>query len=286
MAKMPNANRVVAAVLLLVLLGLPLSLSSRGNRLAIAREMLADYTAQVRWSRYWLPSTVSSRYVPGREVDVQALFAPSAAGFCASALEICQLYQTRADGTLGLLVQWIPEEHPSTASLAERFSHEYANAMARLRVPIPRSAGQKHEPERSFSEETFAAPSGVGERTESFDSPLTLAWKLLALTTPKSISAKVRPADLGSLRQEVQQHARAFGGGCRGEITIPFYGPQDPRLFVYLDLSGNCQKAVLEFVRTPEGGWNFSRFVVDEQDLKPLASRIVRSRMEKLVLGG
>jgi hypothetical protein len=274
-------------VVWLVAFALPSAGQESQTRLATAQQVLSDYTERVRWQHYWLPGTVGESYVPGSQVQVQLLFSSTAAGFCASALEICQIYERSVNGGFEFLTEWEPENDYSEASLPARFAEEYAKTKA-LRPVQGIGPAERPEEKRAFDTTKLAEPKRSQQLSENFASALSFAWKLLPLTPPKSVATRTPPSDASLLRGEVLTAIKRFRNGCgaAGEAVIPFYSSHDPRVFVYVDLGGRCEKGVFEFLRRPEGGWSFSRFVVDEIDVKPLMRRIQRARMETLRLAG
>lgn len=271
----------------LVAFALPSAGQNNQTRLATAQQLLSDYTERVRWQHYWLPGTVSNSYVPGSEVQVQSLFSPTAGGFCASALGICQIYERNVDGRFEFVTEWEPEKNQSEASLPIRFGEQYAKAKGLWPVQGIGPAERAKE-QRAFDTTKLAAPLQSRPSSEIFDSALSFVWKLPPLTPPKSVSTRTPPSDANLLRGEILTIVKSFRKGCdaAGEAVIPFYSSQDPRVFVYVDLGGRCENGVFEFLRQPTGGWSFSRFVVDEIDVKPLVLRIQRARMETLRLTG
>ncbi len=264
---------------------LPMAGQESQTRRATALQLLSEYTERVRWQHYWLPATVSTSYVPGTEVQVQVLFARTAAGFCASALEICQIYERDGNGSFELLTEWGAEANRSEASLPTRFAEEYAKARG-LRPIQGAGPGQRQKDQLAFDATKMVAPVRSQQRSETFDSPSSLTWKLQRLMPPKPISMKTPPLDASILRGEILTVVKSFRKGCgaAGQAMIPFYGSQDPRVFIYVDLGGHCEKGVFEFLKRAEGGWSFSRFVVDEGDVKLLLPRIQKARMETLRL--
>lgn len=109
--------------------------------------------------------------------------------------------------------------------------------------------------------------------------------EVTAADSAKLGSAKIVPSDASFLRGEVLTTVKRFRKECSaGQIVISFYSSQDPRVLVYVDLGGRCEKGILEFLKNPAEGWSFSRFVVDEIDVKPLVPRIQKARMESLRL--
>lgn len=266
------------------LLGFALSLSAAGqdsqNRPAVVREVLLNFTELFRWQNYWFPDTLNKAYVPGKDVQVQTFFTKSAVGFCASALEICQIYEKKAGGKFQFLMEWVPEPDSFDLSLAQRFGEEYSKAKASQSLPLG-------EPTRSQEKRTFDVTRMVGpvreqRHSEAFEQALSLTWKLLPLALPKSISDKTLAPDAATLRSEAIKIAKSYKTDCgsSGVGTIPFYGEEDRRVFVYVELGGTCEKGVFEFLRRPEGGWAFNRFVVDSIDLSLLVPRIQEAKME------
>ncbi len=280
-----GANVSIAVWLLASVL--PMAGQDSQTRSATALQLLSDYTERVRWQHCWLPATVSTSYAPGTEVQVHVLFARTAAGFCAAALEICQIYERDANGRFEFLTEWGSEPNQSEASLPTRFAEEYAKAKG-LRPILGTGPGQHQKDERAFDVTKMVAPLPSQQPSEAFDSAPSFTWKLRPLTPPKPVSARTRSSDASILRREVLTVVKSFRKGCgaAGQAVIPFHSSHDPRMFVYVDLGGHCEKGIFEFLKRAEGGWSFSRFVVDEVDVQLLLPRIQKARMETLRLTG
>jgi hypothetical protein len=251
-----------------------------------AHELLLEATERLQWQNYWLPNTVDKSYVPGKEVRVLVRFSSSAAGFCAPVLGFCEIYEKRPNGELQFLTEWAA--NGQSYDSAQRFLDEYSRARENIALALPSAKGG--QPRHTFDVTKMAEPHPTEQiPSQSFESSLLLNWKLTPLGTPRSISRQIRPADVRALRAEVIGIAKQFRSsqcGSRGQGTIPYYSTDDPRVFAYIDLGANCEKGVFEFMRRPEGGWIFSRFVVDPPDLNLLTPRIRKAEMETFTLVG
>jgi len=270
------------ALLVNVVLILTASGTPQDHR-ATTQEMLRLYSEKVRWQNYWLPNTVSKLYVSQSVVRVEALFGRSAAGFCIAALTICQIYQVHSAGALEFLTEWRPEVGPSGSLLPRRFKEEYVKARALEIIPVIGLDGHKPA-QRTFDPANMSKPLQGRATPEVFEDLISFDFKLVTLTPPKAIAEKIRPSDVAALHAEISATAKRFDSGCgaASEATIPFYDRQDPRVFVYVDLGGKCEKGVLEFLKGSNGNWSFNRFIVDNIDLELLVPRIEKARMEVL----
>jgi len=245
-----------------------------------AHQLLAKYSERMRWQHYWLPDTVGRSYTPGAEIDVEVLFASSAAGFCAPAVEVCQIYDYDASGEFRFVTEWKPDSKGGTMPLRDRFAAEYVAARSSP-VREVRGDGNSGQP-RSFDATRLVAPVRVRPDAVSFGDAVSLKWKLLPLDLPATIRQRVRPADSNQLAAEVAATARNYRrSSCGpGRAVIPFYGIDDPRVYVEVDLGGGCEKGIFLFSRVPEGDWSFEMFEVSENDVAHFVSRIRRVKME------
>ncbi len=260
---------------------IPLRAASVPADVETAHQLLVKYSERMRWQHYWLPDTVGRSYTPGAEIEVEVLFASSVAGFCAPAVEVCQIYDRDTSGQFRFVTEWKPDSKGGTMPLRDRFAAEYVAARSRP-VREVRGDGRSGQP-RSFDATRLVAPVRVRpDAMMSFGDVVSLKWKLLPLDLPAAISQRVRPADAGQLAAEVAATARNYRrDDCGpGRAVIPFYGIDDPRVYVEVDLGGRCEKGIFLFSRVPEGDWSFEMFEVSENDVAHFVARIRRAKME------
>lgn len=256
-----------------------------GTPFSAARQLLLSYTERIRWQHYWLPDTVGRSYYRGREIQFEVLLAGSAAGFCAPALEVCQIYERSDTGVYRFLTEWTSDRQRSETGLPERFAREYAAARPQLQSR-PAVGDQPMQQPMLFDTTKVAEPARLHRAPETFGNPLYLKWKLLPLTPPKSVSSRMRPPDVALLSTEIAATAKSFRTArcATGKATIPFYSVEDTRVFVEVDLGGRCEKGVFAFERRPEGGWGFGRFTVAKIDVEHFVARIRRAAMVTIYL--
>jgi hypothetical protein len=249
-----------------------------------ARHVLLKYSERVRWQHYWLPDTMGRSYTPGAEIEVQALFSTSAAGFCAPKIEVCQIYERDSGGRFRFVTEWKPDPPGLGMPLRDRFAAEYAGAKSRP-VREVRGDARSGQP-RSFDATTQVAPPRSRPDSVSFGGAVSLTWKLPPLDLPAAIRQRVRPADAGQLAAEVAAAARRYRrDGCgAGRAVIPFYDIADPRVYVEVELGGGCEKGVFVLARVPEGNWGLEMFRVAKTEVEHFAARIQRAKMETVHL--
>ena len=88
----------------------------------------------------------------------------------------------------------------------------------------------------------------------------SLEWVLPALEPPEYIAQAQAPPDLQEFEAAVRVQARYwFDASCgMGQLSIPYYSPDDPVVFVYGDL-GMCGVGIFDFHLLSNGQWELGR---------------------------
>jgi hypothetical protein len=210
-------------------------------------QLQARASAALQWDAFWNRSDRYNNYVPNKQVSAVAFLADDEAMLFVPDVRSILVFGIGSGSKL---------QFKSVEALGEDESVDDAmQRVVQYRHRIPQ--GLRSHAERFGVPRSSA--NGMGANPNRTYSRADLTIDLPELTVPDYVQAKRRPKDFPdvvlAVREALQDELLA-ACGTNVEATIPYFGDDDPVVYVYVHRPDKCSDLLLE-IRRIEGKWTW-----------------------------
>ena len=225
-------------------IGVVLALSLQGQ--TTDQESLTHALARaLDWSSFWNPGDIPDKYAAGKHVTATVIDHGQTVTVFIEHLGIAISFSRNREGAIrGGTLRPIQEPRQSAVEKLIRSSQPGSFV---LRSDAPRIEVRGAE---RLSRKILVQP-------KIFD----IGIDLPALEMPPAVANHTIPSGVEEFIGFALRRAKTFQqAGCRPLILdIPFYAPDDPEVYVLVDLGTDCERGVIPFV-SGNDGWSAGQF--------------------------
>ena len=216
-------------------------------------KIIQEVSRLLRWSWFWEALPLQN-YVQGKRMEMAVVESPSEVATFLADIGISVRFDFNGQSIDRAHIQGL--SNTTNSSWVDKYVNEYGRT-SDFEVR-PRNGGYEAGPVRSHDTLTM-------EQKRNILQIRSLSFTLPKLDPPDYILLRRKPAELPRLESAVPAGLNAwYNPSCgEGEISIPFFSADDPRVDVYADL-GTCGKGIFFFTHDENGQWESSPFWPDK----------------------
>jgi hypothetical protein len=250
-----------------------------------------DLVERWTWESFWDGSTSGFRYRPRANGEAEVFWNADMVGMCSQQLGSCTAYE-RSGGRLGQFALSSRVRGGEISPATDAFLHSLnePRIVAEGGDTGSRGLAGSYGPlEGRGVVQSIPTPGRVvvvQQSTSGFQSCNLPNWSFPPLGPPVPIRDKITPASLSSFKGWLDGNLHPWPVGAKSEYVIPYYGPDDPMVYVLVRVGG-VTESVIFIVAEPDGdGWRIGGHFDPKESpaqVHRLARLILSARMTSVV---
>jgi hypothetical protein len=219
------------------------------------RSAIAD---TIRWQAFWEGvESLGPNCRPGKHIEGRVLRSQSRAYVFLAAINL-EIDFSEPDGRVVAVSMAIADTNAAAVATFLRERQALGFGCIGNISSAPTSDAKSQETGRALP------PARPCTAQENIVEDETFSFEIPHLAPPRAIQKKEIPPDRDRLIEAVRHYIESRQRYCGAmNASIPFYSDADPRVYVLIQAVGNCPTGVSTFYRSPEGIWEFGKFIAD-----------------------